>query len=83
MDDKTLKVAILEAVRARGSGKTICPSEVARHLEPDWRYIMPDIRRVGQALADQGYIVVTQNGHLVRALEAKGPIRFGLPGSFG
>ena len=48
MDDETLRQAILSAVKTRGAGKTICPSEVARTLAHDWRALMPDVRRVGQ-----------------------------------
>ena len=79
MDDETLKQAILSAVKTRGVGKTICPSEVARTLAHDWRALMPDVRRVGQSLADAGHIAVTQKRNPVNAFEAKGPIRFGLP----
>ncbi|MEL6806921.1 MAG: DUF3253 domain-containing protein [Pseudomonadota bacterium] len=81
MDDETLKQAILVAVTSRGAGKTICPSEVARTLATEWRDVMPDVRRVGQSLADAGHIAVTQKGRPTNALEAKGPIRFGLPDS--
>ena len=73
--------AIDSALRARGPGKTICPSEVARTLTPHWRPLMPDIRTVAQSLADAGRITITQKGHPVRATTARGPIRLGLPSS--
>ncbi len=64
-------------VIARGAGKTICPSEVARALHTDWRELMPVVRAVAEDLAAQGYIVVTQKGEVVTAQTAKGPIRLG------
>lgn len=70
---------IMDLVHSRGAGKTICPSEVARALGRDWRGLMPQVRVVAQDLADAGRIVVTQKGHPVSAVDAKGPIRFGLP----
>jgi len=65
-------------VIARGAGKTICPSEVARALHTDWRELMPVVRAVADDLAAQGHIVVTQKGEVVTAQTAKGPIRLGL-----
>ncbi|WP_415405236.1 DUF3253 domain-containing protein [Tateyamaria sp. SN3-11] len=79
MDDAQIRAAILDAVHARGAGKTICPSEVARALRDDWRDLMQDIRRIGQILADEGQLAVTQRRQTVDATRAKGPIRFGLP----
>ena len=79
MDDTTIASAILSAVHTRGTGKTICPSEVARALSDDWRSLMPDIRRVAQTLAEAGDIAVTQKGLAVDAVAARGPIRLGLP----
>ena len=74
-----IRWAILDAIHARGPGKTICPSEVARALAPDWRALMPEVRKVAQDLAGQGRVTVTQKGQTVDALTARGPIRLGLP----
>ncbi|MBY5931813.1 DUF3253 domain-containing protein [Tateyamaria omphalii] len=79
VDDALIAAAILQAVHARGAGKTICPSEAARALANDWRPLMPEVRRVAQELANDGQIATTQKGQPVRAQEAKGPIRLGLP----
>lgn len=77
--DKDVKAEILAQVAARGPGKTICPSEVARALAKDWRVLMPEIRDAARSLAADGSIVVTQKGKPVDALSAKGPIRLGVP----
>ena len=63
---------------ARGPGKTVCPSEVARGLEADeaaWRALMPGVRE----LAREGRIAVYRKGRALRDPGAGGPIRLGLP----
>ena len=57
-------------------GRTICPSEVARRLEPkQWKPLMPSVREVAARLALEGRLVATQKGKEVHALSARGPIR--------
>lgn len=75
MDDATIRAEILAQCQARGAKSSICPSEVARALAPDWRALMPDIRRVAADLAEAGEIVVTQKGRTIDAHSARGPIR--------
>jgi hypothetical protein len=67
-------------VAGRGAGRTICPSEVARSAGDErWRELMAPVRAVAARLAGRGEIVVTQRGRPVDPLEARGPIRLGLP----
>ncbi|MEL6321121.1 MAG: DUF3253 domain-containing protein [Cyanobacteria bacterium J06626_14] len=69
--------ALLDKVVARGLEKSICPSEVARAVGGDrWRELMPVVRQVGTALADDGKIVVLQKGLVVDPRTVKGPIRY-------
>lgn len=76
----TIAAVILDLVRSRGAGKTVCPSEVARRLDPDaWRARMPAVRTAAARLREAGLLVVTQRGRPVDPLAAKGPIRLGLP----
>lgn len=80
----TIEAAILDLVRARGVGKTICPSEAARRLATDhnvdaWRALMPAVRAAAARLREAGRLAVTQRGRPVDPLAAKGPIRLGLP----
>ena len=72
---------VAAAVTARGSGKTVCPSEVARALADGvpFEHLMPHVREAAAALAERGEIVVTQRGAPVDARSARGPIRLGLP----
>jgi hypothetical protein len=71
-----IETAILELLRARGEHKTICPSEVARAVDPvSWRERMPAVRAAAARLVESGVIVALQRGRLVDPLEARGPIR--------
>jgi hypothetical protein len=78
-DDSTIRVTILRLLEERGKGKTICPSEVARSIAGSarsaWEPWMESVRNVAAAMADEGRLQVTQRGHAVNAVSAKGPIR--------
>lgn len=74
-----IAAAIVDAAARRGAGRTLCPSEVARALDPaGWRALMPAVRAEAARLAAAGLIAVTQGGRPVDALGARGPIRLGL-----
>lgn len=67
---------IRKLLRARGAGKTVCPSEVARALAPDdFRGVMPLVRAVARDLVAAREIVVMQRGAVVDLDTARGPIR--------
>jgi hypothetical protein len=71
---------LMDLVQQRGPSKTICPSEVARHLGGEtWRDLMPTVRAVGTQLVDEGKIVTLQKGNVVDPRQVKGPIRYRLP----
>lgn len=77
--DREIQNRLLELVQQRGPAKTICPSEVARSLDkPHWRALMPQVRAVGNRLAEAGTIEVMQRGQKVNPDEVKGPIRYRL-----
>ncbi|GAC1544007.1 MAG: hypothetical protein NVS3B10_08160 [Polyangiales bacterium] len=74
---RSIEAALLSLIAARG-GKTICPSEVARAVEPTrWRTRMPEVRAVVATLRARGAIVVTQRGRPVDPAQARGPVRIG------
>ncbi len=70
-----VRAAIMDLALQRGRGKSLCPSEVAKALSPDWRPLMPEVRRVAADIAE---IVATQNGVEVDPRTARGPIRLRL-----
>lgn len=80
LSDERVAEALLALVARRSPGRSICPSEVARALSPDWRHLMPRVRDVARRLAQEGHVVVTQ-GREVRDADAdwRGPIRIAQP----
>ena len=77
--DLALEAAILELLSHRGAGKTICPSEAARLVDPSgWEDLMDKARDAARRLVAQGEIVITQRGKIIDPSQAKGPIRLKL-----
>lgn len=74
---------LLDLLDRQQAGATVCPSEVARALRPtgDWRALMPRVREVAHALAQQGKVEATRAGSKVDALASGGPIRLRAPTS--
>lgn len=71
-----IATTIRKLLRKRGAGKSICPSEVARALDPGrFRALMPDVRRVAASLVDAREIVATQKGKPVDLHTVRGPVR--------
>lgn len=68
-DPDRIATAIVKLATARGPEKTICPSEVARHLggkdEAAWRPLMDPIREQATKLESDGVIVIKQRGERV------------------
>lgn len=81
--DAQLEAAILELLRARSQGSSICPSEAARLVsatgdDQQWRELMEPARRAGRRLVAAGQVEFTQRGRVVDPSTAKGPIRIRL-----
>ena len=77
---KRADTTILTLLHARDPGKTICPSEVARAMDPDhWRPLMQRVRDAAAKLADRGEIIVTQKGKTVDVRTVRGPVRIARP----
>ena len=81
--DAQITATMLALIDARAEHATICPSEVARALEPNdetaWRALMAPIRRVAADLVQADLVRVTRKGQVVDANDAGGPIRIGRP----
>ena len=79
----TPRDAILDVLATRAPGKSICPSEAARHLAGDeeWRPLMSSIREAGRALAAEELILVTKKGKPVDPETVKGVIRYRMKGA--
>jgi hypothetical protein len=66
---------ILRLTGHRGTTKSICPSDVARALDPSWQRLMPAVRRAAIKLAEAGRIDILRKGKPVDPQEVRGVIR--------
>jgi len=77
-----IATAIVDLAAARGADKTICPSEVARHLggqdEAAWRPLMDSIREQAIRLAEEGAIMIKQGGTPVDTKDLSGIYRIAI-----
>ncbi len=73
-----IEAAILALTTLRGPAKSICPSEVARALRPDWQSLLSEVRRVACRLAAAGQIDILRKGQMVEPAGVKGVIRLRL-----
>lgn len=75
-----IEAAIFDRLAERDPGKSICPSEVAKDLQPEgWQRMMGRVRGVAVGLARQGRLVITKKGKPVDPDDFKGVIRLRLP----
>lgn len=74
----TYEAQILDLLKTRGAGKTICPSEVLPDDLKQDKQLMEKVRASARLLVAQGKIVITQQGKTVDPSTAKGPIRLKL-----
>lgn len=72
---EAIAAAILALTSDRGPAKSICPSEVARALQPNWQSLLTEVRRVACRLATEGRIDILRKGHAVPPTGVKGVIR--------
>lgn len=72
------KDPIMNLLKQRGSGKTICPSEVLPADQKQNKLIMEHVRRSARLLAAENLVQITQGGKVVNPSEFNGPIRLRL-----
>ncbi len=70
-----IEAQILALTQARGPEKSICPSEVARALQPGWQRLMTPVREAASRLALAGRIEILRKGRPVDPKGFKGVIR--------
>ena len=76
----SVEASIFDLLAAREPGKTICPSEVARAVDPDsWRRLVPQVRATAVGLARQGRLEITRHGKAADPDAFKGVYRLRLP----
>ena len=78
-----LEAAMLALVTARGAGRTVDPTEVARAVggdHPDgWGPLMQPVRKTAVRLMKEGRIVIFRKGRQVDPDDFKGIYRLALP----
>lgn len=70
-----IEAAILDLAEARGPAKSICPSDVARALAPEWRPLLSAVRRAALRMATDDRIDILRKGERVPPEAARGVIR--------
>lgn len=75
IQDDEIRDELLRQVEARGASKSICPSEVARALAPEWQGLMSRIRSVAIVLSREQCIEILRKGKPVEPDAVKGVIR--------
>ncbi len=75
IQDDEIRDELLRQVEARGASKSICPSEVARALAPEWQGLMSRIRSVAIMLSREQRIEILRKGKPVEPDAVKGVIR--------
>ena len=79
-EEDPAEAAILRLVAERGGGKTICPSEAARALDPElWRARLREVRAVAVRLAGEGRVAIYRKGRPVDPNAFSGVYRIGAP----
>ncbi|RSS57655.1 DUF3253 domain-containing protein [Streptomyces sp. WAC01280] len=76
---RRLEQTILELLRRRAPGASICPSDAARAAyqgdDDGWRALMEPARLAARHLVDEGEAEITQRGRPVDPGRTRGPIR--------
>jgi len=78
VSEPAIEAELRRQLAARGTEKTICPSEVARALgatDAEWRPLMQPVRDIAARLADAGELEFTQAGERIEPRGYQGPIR--------
>ncbi|MFD1033099.1 DUF3253 domain-containing protein [Sphingomonas hankookensis] len=71
------RAAALSLLERRASNATICPSEVARAIAPDWRAAMPDVHAAIDDLVRDGLVRLSWKGQPLAT--RAGPYRISRP----
>lgn len=67
----------LSMLACRAPHATICPSEVARAVAPDWRRAMPEVHAAIDELLESGLVRLIWKGQSLAT--RSGPYRIGRP----
>lgn len=74
-DEAAIAAEIMRLTDERGAGGSICPSEVARAIAPEWRPLLGAVRRAAIRLSEAGRIDILRKGQPVTGEAVRGVIR--------
>lgn len=74
-EERAIEAEILRQTEALAPGKSLCPSDVAMAMGPDWRTKLTAVRRAAIRLAVDGRIDILRKGRPVDPVSVKGVIR--------
>ena len=78
--ERELEATILRLLATRSADASICPSEVARVVDPDeWQRLMEPVRQAARRLAAAREVEIAQGGRPADPTSARGPIGFVSP----
>ncbi len=74
-EERAIEAEIIRLTEERGPGGSICPSEVARAMNPEWRQLLTAVRRAAVRLSEAGRIDILRKGQPVTGEAVRGVIR--------
>ena len=74
-DERAIEAEIIRLTGERGPDSSICPSEVARAMNPEWRQLLSAVRRAAVRLSEAGRIDILRKGQPVTGEAVRGVIR--------
>ena len=75
IQNSQIRDELLRRIEAADAGTSICPSEIARALTPQWQSLMTRTRRIAVELAKEQRIEILRKGKPVEPDGVKGVIR--------
>ena len=82
MTSSPIEDAVFDLLSRRDPGKSICPSEAAKAVDPEgWRRLMGQVRATAVGLARAGKLEITRKGRPADPDTLKGVYRLRLPGA--
>ena len=82
MTASPIEDAVFDLLSRRDPGKSICPSEAAKAVDPEgWRRLMGQVRATAVGLARAGRLEITRKGRPTDPDTLKGVYRLRLPGA--
>jgi hypothetical protein len=69
---------ILRQAEAVGAARSLCPSDIAKALSPDWRPLLSSVRKAAIMLAVAGRIDILRKGRPIDPTQTHGVIRLRL-----